>query len=354
MKYIESRIFNIDTKNINENALKEISEGLSKGKIVIFPTETVYGIGALCDQTDSIKKICEIKGRNVNKPFAFYINNVKKINETDFILPEYYKDIIKKFWPGPLTLILRNKNNETQGFRFTENHVTIELLKYLPNLLKATSANKSGESCITNSNDILMQFKNKVDYIINSGNCKYNEESTVLDLSVRPCVVARKGVIWKELSNFLNEKSIDFTCKKKILVVCTGNTCRSPMLRGILIDKLTRSNLINYFDVDSCGVYSPFSISPSKYAIDVLADDGIDISSYRSKSITQKLIRESDKIIVMTKEHEIIIKKMSSDLKENILVLNVTDPIGKGYNFYRETYCIIKRKLKEIENWIQK
>jgi len=354
MKHVETQIFSFDPSHIDDNALKIISDGVCVGKIVAFPTETVYGIGSLHTNRETLNRICELKGRAETKPFALYIHNIKQLEEFHFIFPHYFKIITDTFWPGPLTLIIETKHGEKHGIRFPEQPITKRFLMLLPTLLKGTSANRSGEQSITNAQDVYKQFKNMIDFIIDGGVCKYGQESTVIDTTFVPCVVIRKGILWENIEAFFNTHNINYLAKKKVLIVCTGNTCRSPMVSGVLIDSFKRMNLIHTIEIDSCGVYSPFSIAPSQYAIDVLRNEGIDISWHRSKSITPKLIHEADKIIVMTKEHELIVNEMSKKVQNKILVLGISDPLGKGLQFYKETFLIIKSNLEEMIAWIQK
>ena len=354
MRNIETKLFSFDPSDIHNSVLQEIAEGICVGKCVIFPTETVYGLGALHTHTDTLKYICEIKGRGISKPLAFYIHSIDQLSGFDFVYPHYFIEFTDTFWPGPITLLLKAKDGETHGIRFPDQTITIKLLRMLPTLLKGTSANISGEDCLTKPQAIYKQFEGKVDYIVDGGVSKYGNESTVIDITTDPSVIVRKGIMWEKVKEYFAIKNIKYEMKKRVLVVCTGNTCRSPMVGGILINAFTKMRLNNVIDVDSCGVYSPFSIAPSQYAIDVLRDEGIDISWHRSKSITKKLLQEADKIIVMTKEHEHIIRNINNTYTAKIRILNINDPIGRGLKFYKETFSNIKIKLEEMIEWIQK
>lgn len=159
-----------------------------KNKIVIFPTDTVYGIGCLYDDIESIKRIYDIKNRDYTKPMVILCANYKQINNlirADQIIPEY----IKKHWPGKLTVILYKNdyidklitsNKETVGIRIPGNKVSLDLLeKYGP--MVVTSLNLSNEPAIIKYSDAL-KFHDLVDYII-EGKDLTSVPSTVYDLT---------------------------------------------------------------------------------------------------------------------------------------------------------------------------
>ncbi|MCK4551481.1 MAG: threonylcarbamoyl-AMP synthase [Tenericutes bacterium] len=169
-----------------------------KNKIVIFPTDTVYGIGCLYKDIDSIRKIYDIKDRDFSKPMVILCSNFDQIRtliERDQEIPDY----IRKHWPGKLTVIffknssvnnLITSGKQTVGIRIPGNKISLDLLnKYGP--MVVTSLNLSNEPAITKFSDVL-KFENKVDFIIGSVNLDA-EPSTVYDLTQKKTL--RQGEI---------------------------------------------------------------------------------------------------------------------------------------------------------------
>ncbi|MBU1864314.1 MAG: threonylcarbamoyl-AMP synthase [Candidatus Omnitrophica bacterium] len=352
MRNRETQIVSFDDDNIDEEIVKVIADGLASGKILAFPTETVYGIGALENQPEALEAIYELKGRAAAKQLAVYINHIDQLKVLSLKVPKCFNELFDRFLPGPLTVIIASKDGTKQGIRYPDCNVLSRLIAHLPVFLKGTSANVSGQESMTTAQEVYAKFKNRVDYIIDGGKCAYGVESTVLDLSQQPYVFLRKGMKYSEIKQFFIDKRLDFKTKKKILVICTGNTCRSPMVSGWLMHTLKKNKMDTLFEIDSCGIYAPFSIAPSQHALSVLQDEDIDLSWHRSKSMTKKLINDADKIIVMTADHKMAVTDLVKDADDKILVFGMHDPMGRGKAYYEETLDLIKEKVEDNFQWI--
>lgn len=188
----------------DEKAVEEAAEVLKKGGVIIYPTETLYGMGANATDSNSVKKIFEIKGRGFNKPVSIAVGSTaqaKKIAEWN----EHAEKLAKKFLPGPLTLILKLKKknpgeltagSDKIGIRIPDNPFALSLLKKIKFPITATSANKSGGREPTNAKMAIEQIGKFVDLVIDAGSCKYKKPSTVIDLTNKPKIL-RIGAISK-------------------------------------------------------------------------------------------------------------------------------------------------------------
>jgi len=183
------KIVKISTKNLNE-AVKVIK----KGGVVIFPTDTVYGLIADAKNKTAIKKIFKIKKRSLKKPLPIFVKDLKTAKHLADINKKQEK-IIKKYWPGKVTVILKAKltkfpkgiisKDKKIGLRIPDYRFLSILLKKLNRPLAETSANISGKKASTKIKEVLKQFEKQrcqPNLVLDAGNLRTSLSSTVVDL----------------------------------------------------------------------------------------------------------------------------------------------------------------------------
>ena len=210
------------TKNKIENAKKL----LRSGELVIFPTETVYGLGGNANDENAIKRIYNIKKRPVNNPIICHFNSLNEIKK-DFYLSELEELLAKKLWPGPITLILRKKTNSKIsqlvsnkssyiGCRIPKNRIALQLLKSLNFPVAAPSANFSERTSVTKFEDLDKNLIKKI-FTIKGEQSKLGLESTVIKVKKNSIEVLRLGSITpNEILKVANKSKIKFITKSKI------------------------------------------------------------------------------------------------------------------------------------------
>lgn len=191
---------------LNHEVLNLAGEVLRKGGTIAFPTETVYGLGADALNPSAVKKIFEAKGRPQDNPLIIHVADWDLSLYAEEI-PEKALMMMKEFWPGPLTLILKKKEiipNETSagldsvGIRMPSNEVARGLIRALGRPIAAPSANISGRPSPTNFERCVEDLDGKVDMIIGDGNSIVGLESTIVDYSVYPPRLLRPGYVTYE------------------------------------------------------------------------------------------------------------------------------------------------------------
>lgn len=198
------RIIGINKNNLNSTITEAKNIILNDG-LIIYPTETVYGLGANAKSVKAVRKVFAVKGRKYNKPISITLHSIKeaeKIVEWN----KYAEKLARNFLPGPLTLILKLKvkfpkrltcGEDKIGIRIPDHPITLELIKRLKVPVTATSANISGGKAPINAKEAIRQIGGKVDLVIDAGVCKYKKPSTVIDLTGKPRIL-RVGVISKK------------------------------------------------------------------------------------------------------------------------------------------------------------
>jgi L-threonylcarbamoyladenylate synthase len=168
---------------------------LKNGGLVAFPTETVYGLGANLLDKEAVNRLYKIKDRPLNKPLTVHISDIKTVREMAGRIPAKAVRLIKKYWPGPLTLILRDKRGGKTGFRMPDNKIALMLIKTAGVPVVAPSANISGNKPPVSAKEVLCDLDGKIDVLIDGGRTKIGMESTVVDISGRKPVVLREGAV---------------------------------------------------------------------------------------------------------------------------------------------------------------
>ena len=197
-------------ENIDDDKLKEIAKEIKNGKIVIFPTETVYGIGTNGLDTNAVKKLYLVKKRSFNKPISLLVNNINMIEAVTKNITKLEYALIEKFLPGPLTIILPKKeivpdivtaNSNTVGIRIPENQIALKLIEYAGIPIATPSANISGKPSGTNIQDIMKDFDKSIDYFIDDGPSKIGKASTIVKVINGIPHILREGKITKDKIN---------------------------------------------------------------------------------------------------------------------------------------------------------
>ena len=193
-----------------QEAIDSSIEVLKNGGVIIFPTDTVYGIGCLWNSLDAINKIFELKQRDYSKPLSAYFSNVEMMREYVSEIPPIFYPIANKYLPGALTLILKKNdkindlataNFQTIGIRIPNNEFILKLIEKIGEPILGTSANLSNEVAIKSAQETYKVFNDKVPLIIEDDNNMIGSESTIIDLSQEIPKVLRKGAI--NLDDFL-------------------------------------------------------------------------------------------------------------------------------------------------------
>jgi len=185
----------------NEEGIKKTSQIIKEGGIVVFPTDTVYGIGCNPYNEKAVKKIYEIKSREKIKALpvlAYSIDIVKKI----VVIDKFTENILQKNWPGPLTLILELKDQELKkslnlqnkiAVRIPDSDCTLKLLEKCE-LVVGTSANISGNASYTDPNNCIKNIKN-YDLFLNGGTITSKGESTIIEIKNEAIKIIREGAL---------------------------------------------------------------------------------------------------------------------------------------------------------------
>lgn len=199
-------------KQTKKEDIEAAGKVLKQGGIVAFPTDTVYGLGAVFDEEEAVKKIFAAKGREEKKPLSILVSDIDQVallsDMENSDMTEKAKRLMEKYWPGALTLIFRKKpgipdavtaGGETIGIRMPDLELTRQLIREAGKPLAAPSANTSGKRSAASAQEVLEDLDGKIDMVIDGGECRIGVASTVVDMTGKTPRILREGVITAEM-----------------------------------------------------------------------------------------------------------------------------------------------------------
>jgi len=198
-----TRVLKVDPGNPDPEAIREAAALLRRGGLVAFPTETVYGLGANLQDPQAIQELYQVKQRPFEKRATLHIADFRQVEEEKVLVSPAAWELMREFWPGPLTVVLARPDGSTIGFRMPGHPVALALLRQAGVPVVAPSANLTGQEPATRAEQVLEVFKDKIDMVLDGGTTPIGVSSTVVDLSVESPRLLREGAKAAEIKRFM-------------------------------------------------------------------------------------------------------------------------------------------------------
>lgn len=344
-------------------------EALRRGELVVFPTETVYGVAASAQSTTAIDRLCRGKDRPSDKPFTLAIGHWRQVLRWLPDLTPLGQRLARRSWPGPLTLVsgagldrgllakLPRSTQErispagTLGLRVPAHPAIEAVLRQLEGALVLTSANRGGEAPATTAEAAAAALGDDVSVVIDDGPCPLSEPSTVVEVMGERWKILREGA--------LTSAEIKRRSGWMMVFVCTGNTCRSPIAEGLskhllaeqfgcTVDALPERGI----GVVSAGLAAVPGGNAAAEAVAIAAEHGADLSAHRSQPLTPALVNWADQILGMTYAHVLAIQARYPDAADRVTLFSpegddIPDPIGCDEEIYRACAARIAQVVQQ-------
>jgi tRNA threonylcarbamoyl adenosine modification protein (Sua5/YciO/YrdC/YwlC family) len=351
-----------DSRDVVHRAVQALAEG----KLVGLPTETVYGLAASALDEQAVARLLDAKHRSQGKALTLAINSADDV--LDFVpdLSPLGRRLSRRCWPGPVTIVTEDNHPESLvrqlppsvqkavspegliGMRVPAHAMVLDILRMLVGPVVLTSANQQGGNDPVTAEGVLAALGDQVQLVLNDGRSRLGQPSTVVKVGRNDFQVLRAGVV--------SEQTLRRLSSMMILLVCTGNTCRSPMAevltRKMIADRLgcPINDLADHgVMVLSAGISAMMGARPSPEAVNVMARDGLQLADHESQPLTTQLVRHADLIWTMTRAHRQAIVSQWPEASSRTLVLggenDIADPIGGPVEYYERCALQIKAEL---------
>ena len=353
-KAVQTRMLTLDPAGSNAAALEEAAEILRGGGLVALPTETVYGLGVVPDNDDAVQRLYHVKDRPGGLPLTLHVSDRASVE--GFIEPPSRpaRLLMARYWPGPLTLVLAARASAataTIGIRLPSHELTRQLIRQVGRPILATSANPHGREPAVDAEGVKEYFDGKIEAIIDGGPVPLKQSSTVVQIEDDTYKVLREGIITHEMVHQL-------LVGKRIIFVCTGNSCRSPMAEGLfrkLISEKLGGSVEDLdelgYTIESAGLLAFPGGTASENAVRVMKERGIDLRQHRTRPLTVEMIQASDHIYALSQGHLDQITQSGVGVKENVSLLTehgVPDPVGGDIEIYRQCADSIEDGIRKL------
>lgn len=369
-------LLNLQTTDDIRDMVHRTVEALAAGRLVGFPTETVYVVGAQSLHASSVLRLAEIAD-SFEIPLTLSLRSREAADDFLWGTSPLTRRLTKRCWPGPMTLFAACDRSDSavsrlptacvdrlcdgdgrMGFRVVDQRVLAQVHRYLaaPLVLAAMDSCHPSKTpgvddrglVPTTAEALDRHFDGDVPLLLDDGPTRYGGCSTVVRVDGRRWRMIREGVIEKAAMNQF--------VKPTIAVVCTGNTCRSPMAEVLLRDKLSQMDgRGDKIEVVSAGVAAGNGSPASPQAIDVMKAKGLDLENHSSRMLDDHLVASADLILTMTRGHRAAILAAWPDLHDRVHTLrrdggDVTDPVGMPIEVYQQCAEQIDQ---ELSAWLQ-
>ncbi|MGD0900652.1 MAG: L-threonylcarbamoyladenylate synthase [Thermoguttaceae bacterium] len=360
----------IDLRNAEDlrDVIHQSVQALVEGKLVAFPTETVYGVAASAMDEGAVERLMQAKGRQPGHALTLALRSADEARDYVPQMSSLAQRLARRCWPGPVTLVVDDSHPEslvrqlpagvrqrvlpdqTLGLRVPGHQVLLDVLQMLVGPLALSSANRTGGPEAVTAREVLDALGDRLDLVLDDGPCRFGEPSSVVRVRGNRYEILRVGVV--------PEKTLQRLSSLLILFVCTGNTCRSPMAETIARQLMARrlgcppQELEDHgVLVMSAGIAAMLGGRASPEAVQVMVNMGLALSGHETQPLTEPLVRHADVIYAMTRSHRDAIVAQWPSAAERVSLLaadesDVCDPIGGPPERYQRCAVQIRAELE--------
>lgn len=360
----------IDVRNAEDSrdVVHRAVQALAEGRLVAFPTETVYGVAASALDESAVGRLVELKGRQAGHPLTLAIRSADEARDYAPDMSRMARRLARRCWPGPITLVVDDSHPESLvrqlpsgvqravsphqavGLRVPGHQVILDVLRMLAGPLVLSSANLSGRPDAVNAREVIKALGDRIQLVLDDGPCRFGQPSSVVRVRGERYEILRPGVV--------PERTLKRLSSVMVLLVCTGNTCRSPMAEVMFRDLLGKRVGCSANELEdrgmivmSAGIAAVAGGRASAEAVRAVSEMGLELGVHETHPLSEPMVRHADAIYTMTRSHRDAIVAQWPGAAERTWLLcadgsDIPDPIGGPLERYRQCAAEILAELK--------
>jgi protein-tyrosine phosphatase len=335
-----------------------VAARILRGELCVLPTETVYGLAVRPGDERAVSAVRALKGRNQEHVFTWHLadaGDLQRLGRADDVRVQR---LVQRYWPGPLTVVVPGRTGGTIGARVPAHEFTRAVIRKVGEPLWLTSVNRSGEAPLTDAAAIVAAFGSELAVVVDDGPSPLGVASTVVRCTGAQLDVLREGI--------LSRDEVLRAAAAKVLFVCTGNTCRSPLAEAIArrdaakaLGVAADAVLAHGLAFASAGTGTLLGMPASDGSVVAAAEIGIDLSAHQSQPLSDSLARGASRIYALSESHLRAIEEQVPEAAAKAVLLHpeglgIADPFGGEIAAYRrardEIAVAVQARLHE---WLQ-
>lgn len=330
---------------------------LRRGELVVLPTETVYGLAALPSHASAAAALRRWKQADAAQPFALHIADARDLQRLAPEPPAAVVRLVERYWPGPLTVVVRGRDGDPTGVRLPAHELTRAVIRAVGEPLWLTCVQRPGEAPQVEPDAVAAAVGDAAQLLVADGPSPLGTPSTVVRATGPRLEILREGI--------LSAADVLHTAAKLVLFVCTGNTCRSPMAEALAQDLTARTLgvardevLAHGYAFASAGVSALPGGAASEGSLAAAAELELDLAAHQSRPLDLELLQRADRVYCMGRSHlsTILAEVPDAAGKTQMLRadgLDIGDPYGSDLRVYRRVRDEIRAAVgARLPEWL--